>query len=119
MSAVAAMRLTQLHGYAWTRYFGYTQKAEVCISAITGFMRAIPHWGYNGCGRAYWDFIYGGSNTMRIERIMSIIVSSAIFPSPNRVCTQFAIESGSPSLFMPTVVLMPGTPYVGGEKIGG
>ena len=84
MSAVAAMRLTQLHGYAWTRYFGYTQKAEVCISAITGFMRAIPHWGYNGCGRAYWDFIYGGSNTMRIERIMSIIVSSAIFPSPNR-----------------------------------
>jgi hypothetical protein len=96
------------------RAIGYTQKAEVCISAITGFMPAIPHWGYNGCGRAYWDFIYGGSNTMRIERIMSIIVSSAIFPSPNRVCTQFAIESGSPSLFMPTVVLMPGTPYVGG-----
>jgi hypothetical protein len=41
-------------------------------------MPAIPHWGYNGCGRTYWDFIYGGSNTMRIERIMSLVISSAI-----------------------------------------
>ena len=27
----------------------------------------VPHWGYNGCARRYWDFLYGGKLT-RIER---------------------------------------------------
>ena len=55
--------------YAWTKYFGYQDKAEVTISAILGYMPTVPHWGYNGSARRYWDFIYAGSAKYgRIER---------------------------------------------------
>lgn len=47
--------------------FGYDEKAKVTIDAITGYMPAIPHWGYNGNARRYWDFIYAGK-LQRIER---------------------------------------------------
>lgn len=53
--------------YAWTHYFGYTDKAEVTLNAILGYMPTIPHWGYNGSARRYWDFLYGGKYP-RIER---------------------------------------------------
>lgn len=56
--------------YAWTHYFGDVDKAKTCIDAITGYMPAIPHWGYNGCARRYWDFKYGGSKTDRLERMI-------------------------------------------------
>lgn len=56
--------------YGWTRYFGDTAKAKVCIDAITGYMPTVPHWGYNGCARRYWDFIYGGAKTDRLERML-------------------------------------------------
>ena len=56
--------------YGWTRYFGDMAKAKVCIDAITGYMPAIPHWGYNGCARRYWDFIYGGAKIDRLERMI-------------------------------------------------
>ena len=53
--------------YAWTKYFGYTDKAEVTLNAILGYMPALPHWGYNGSARRYWDFIYAAKYG-RIER---------------------------------------------------
>jgi hypothetical protein len=56
--------------YAWTKYFGDTAKAQVCLDAITGYMPTVPHWGYNGCARRYWDFLYGGSKTDRLERMI-------------------------------------------------
>lgn len=56
--------------YAWTRYFGHTAKAKVCVDAIIGYMPTLPHWGYNGCARRYWDFLYGGSKTDRYERMI-------------------------------------------------
>jgi hypothetical protein len=56
--------------YAWTRYFGDTAKAKVCIDAITGYMPAIAHWAYNGCARRYWDFVYGGAKIDRYERMI-------------------------------------------------
>lgn len=56
--------------YAWSRYFGYTSKAKVCVDAITGYMPTLPHWGYNGSARRYWDFMYGGSKTERYERMI-------------------------------------------------
>jgi hypothetical protein len=56
--------------YGWTRHFKYTAKAKVCIDAITGYMPTVPHWGYNGNARRYWDFVYGGSKTSRIERMI-------------------------------------------------
>ena len=56
--------------YAWTDYFGYHDKALVSLNSILGYMPTIPHWGYNGNARRYWDFIYGGAPgpTSRIER---------------------------------------------------
>jgi hypothetical protein len=53
--------------YAWTRYFGDAAKAAVCLDAILGYMPTVPHWGYNGNARRYWDFLYG-AKLSRIER---------------------------------------------------
>ena len=53
--------------YAWCKYFGYDDKAEVSLNSIIGYMPTVPHWGYNGNARRYWDFIYGGK-LRRIER---------------------------------------------------
>ena len=53
--------------YAWTKYFGYDDKAEVTLNAILGYMPTVPHWGYNGSARRYWDFIYAAKYG-RIER---------------------------------------------------
>jgi hypothetical protein len=53
--------------YAWSQYFGYTDKALATINAILGYMPTVPHWGYNGSARRYWDFLYGGKLS-RIER---------------------------------------------------
>lgn len=53
--------------YAWCKYFGYEDKAQVSLSSILGYMPTLPHWGYNGNARRYWDFLYGGK-LRRIER---------------------------------------------------
>jgi hypothetical protein len=53
--------------YAWCKYFGYDDKALVSLRSITGYMPTLPHWGYNGNARRYWDFLYGGK-LRRIER---------------------------------------------------
>jgi hypothetical protein len=54
--------------FAWTDRFGYKDKARVALDSILGYMPAIPHWGYNGNARRYWDFIYGGAPGGTIER---------------------------------------------------
>jgi hypothetical protein len=54
--------------FAWTDRFGYRDKAVVALDSILGYMPAIPHWGYNGNARRYWDFIYGGAPGGTIER---------------------------------------------------
>lgn len=56
--------------YAWTSYFGYADKARVCLDAILGYMPTVPHWGYNGCARRFWDFLYGGAKIKRLERML-------------------------------------------------
>ena len=53
--------------YAWTKYFGYQEKADVTLNAILGYDPAIPHWGYNGSARRYWDFIFAAKER-RLER---------------------------------------------------
>jgi hypothetical protein len=53
--------------YAWTKYFGYSDKAQVTLDAILGYDPAIPHWGYNGSARRYWDFIFAAKDR-RLER---------------------------------------------------
>jgi hypothetical protein len=53
--------------YAWTKHFGDAAKARVTLDAIVAYMPAVPHWGYNGSARRYWDFLYGGK-VRRVER---------------------------------------------------
>jgi hypothetical protein len=53
--------------YAWMKYFGYPDKADVTLNAILGYDPAIPHWGYNGSARRYWDFVFAAKYT-RLER---------------------------------------------------
>ncbi|HEX9691032.1 MAG TPA: DUF5695 domain-containing protein [Gemmatimonadales bacterium] len=53
--------------YAWCRYFGFDEKAMVTLNAILGYMPTVPHWGYNGSARRYWDFMYAGK-LRRVER---------------------------------------------------
>ncbi len=53
--------------YAWCKYFGYEDKALVSLNSVIGYMPTVPHWGYNGNARRYWDFLYGGK-LRRIER---------------------------------------------------
>jgi hypothetical protein len=53
--------------YAWMKYFGYQDKADVTLNAILGYDPAIPHWGYNGSARRYWDFVFA-AKYQRLER---------------------------------------------------
>jgi hypothetical protein len=53
--------------YAWTKYFGDAAKARVTLDAVVAYMPTVPHWGYNGSARRYWDFLYGGK-VRRVER---------------------------------------------------
>lgn len=53
--------------YAWCRYFGYDEKAKITLDAVMGYMPTVPHWGYNGNARRYWDFTTAGK-LQRIER---------------------------------------------------
>ncbi|OAN66532.1 DUF5695 domain-containing protein [Sphingomonas sp. TDK1] len=53
--------------YAWMRYFDHPKQAAETVEVILGYDPLIPHWGYNGNARRYWDFLYGGKYP-RIER---------------------------------------------------
>ncbi|MBJ6122292.1 DUF5695 domain-containing protein [Sphingomonas mollis] len=53
--------------YAWMRYFDHPKEAAITSEVILGYDPTIPHWGYNGNARRYWDFLYGGK-VKRIER---------------------------------------------------
>ncbi|KAJ3512831.1 hypothetical protein NLJ89_g3297 [Agrocybe chaxingu] len=53
--------------YAWSKYFGNTVTARNALDSILAYQPLIPHWGYNGNARRYWDNIYGGK-LQRIER---------------------------------------------------
>lgn len=53
--------------YAWCKRFGYEEQAQVTLHSILAYDPTVPHWGYNGSARRYWDFLYGGK-LPRIER---------------------------------------------------
>lgn len=54
--------------YTWCKHFGFDDKAQVTLNAVLAYMPTVPHWGYNGNARRYWDFIYGGAPHQGIER---------------------------------------------------
>ncbi|CAL1693913.1 unnamed protein product [Somion occarium] len=53
--------------YAWAKYFNDTTTATNVINSILAYQPTVPHWGYNGNARRYWDNVYGGK-LQRIER---------------------------------------------------
>ncbi|KAI2627738.1 hypothetical protein GGR54DRAFT_652556 [Hypoxylon sp. NC1633] len=53
--------------YYWAKYFGFTNTATKTVNSVLGYMPTVPHWGWNGNARRYWDNIYGGK-LRRIER---------------------------------------------------
>lgn len=55
--------------YYWSQYFDDHATAIKSVNAIQGYMPTIPHWGWNGNARRYWDFVYAGEPSLaRIER---------------------------------------------------
>jgi hypothetical protein len=54
--------------FAWARYFGYTNTAQLCLNSILGYMPSIPNWGYDGNARRYWDFYFGAGPGGHQER---------------------------------------------------
>lgn len=54
--------------YAWTQYFGFEPQSQMALNSILGYMPTVPHWGYNGSARRYWDFIYAGAPRQSYER---------------------------------------------------
>lgn len=57
----------QAEVYMWARYFGDQKAADSTREVILAYDPAVPHWGYNGSARRFWDFLYAGK-TSRIER---------------------------------------------------
>lgn len=55
--------------YMWAKYFNSHYKANVTLNAILAYMHTVPHWGYNGNARRFWDFLYGGKLS-RFERMI-------------------------------------------------
>ncbi|KLO07806.1 hypothetical protein SCHPADRAFT_894353 [Schizopora paradoxa] len=53
--------------YAWSKYFNDSTTAINALNSIIAYQPTVPHWGYNGNARRYWDFEYGGK-LQRIER---------------------------------------------------
>jgi hypothetical protein len=54
--------------YGVTKYFGYDDKALVTLNSVLGYMPSVPHWGYNGNARRFWDFFYGAAPGGTTER---------------------------------------------------
>ena len=55
--------------YYWSKYFNDTSTALKTVDSVHGYDHAIPHWGYNGNARRYWDFGTAGDYKYnRIER---------------------------------------------------
>lgn len=63
----------------------------VTQDSILGYMPSIPHWGYNGSARRFWDFFYGAAPGGTAERqlhhygsgLNAIAVLSAFRSSPD------------------------------------
>jgi hypothetical protein len=57
----------QAEVFDWMKYFGHEDKAAATREVILAYDPTIPHWGYNGSARRFWDFLYAGKEA-RIER---------------------------------------------------
>ncbi|KAL4884204.1 hypothetical protein BJY04DRAFT_215635 [Aspergillus karnatakaensis] len=46
--------------YFWARYFQEAGMVSRAKNSVLGYMPTVPHWGYDGNARRYWDFTVGG-----------------------------------------------------------
>ncbi|KAF8578674.1 hypothetical protein K439DRAFT_1417005 [Ramaria rubella] len=53
--------------YMWAKYFNDTTTRINALNSILAYQPTVPHWGWNGNARRYWDNLYGGK-LRRIER---------------------------------------------------
>ncbi|KAJ7784099.1 hypothetical protein B0H16DRAFT_1782821 [Mycena metata] len=53
--------------YMWSKFFNDTTTATNALNSIIAYQPLVPHWGYNGNARRYWDNVFGGK-LERIER---------------------------------------------------
>ncbi|KAF2655461.1 hypothetical protein K491DRAFT_778756 [Lophiostoma macrostomum CBS 122681] len=53
--------------YYWANYFNLQATATKAIDSILAYMPTVPHWGWNGNARRYWDFVYA-AKIQQIER---------------------------------------------------
>ncbi|KAI1653381.1 hypothetical protein F4813DRAFT_255741 [Daldinia decipiens] len=75
--------------YYWAKYFGFSNTVTKTVNSVLGYMPTVPHWGWNGNARRYWDNIYGGK-LQRIERqihhygsgLNSLVLLSAFRSNP-------------------------------------
>ncbi|KAF3067193.1 putative glycoside hydrolase family 43 protein [Daldinia childiae] len=76
--------------YYWAKYFGFSNTVTKTVNSVLGYMPTVPHWGWNGNARRYWDNIYGGK-LKRIERqihhygsgLNSLVLLSAFRSNPS------------------------------------
>ncbi|TFY80231.1 hypothetical protein EWM64_g3784 [Hericium alpestre] len=76
--------------YTWSTYFNDSVTATNALNSILAYQPTVPHWGYNGNARRYWDNVYGGK-LQRIERqihhygsgLNALPLLSAFQTSPN------------------------------------
>jgi hypothetical protein len=64
---VAALKPKGSGGFDFSPGDLLVERSHNGLNAILGYMPTLPHWGYNGSARRYWDFLYAGK-LRRIER---------------------------------------------------
>ncbi|KAF7302449.1 hypothetical protein HMN09_00879000 [Mycena chlorophos] len=75
--------------YRWASFFNDSTTAENALNSVLAYQPLIPHWGYNGNARRYWDFEYA-AKLMRIERqihhygsgLNALVLNAAFETSP-------------------------------------
>lgn len=58
--------------YVWTRYFGHLARMNETAETVVGLTSTLPHWGFSGTSKDYWDFWYSGKGDAgaRLERML-------------------------------------------------
>ncbi|KAH8124776.1 hypothetical protein LI328DRAFT_167164 [Trichoderma asperelloides] len=82
-------------------YFGLTNTTSKTLNSVLGYVLAVPHWGWNGNARRYWDNIYGGK-LQRIERqihhngsaLNALVLLSAFRSNPSDIYLLRAVYGG-------------------------
>jgi len=56
--------------FVWATHFNYSAMAQLTLSAVEAYTPRVPHWGYAGNSRRYFDFIVYGGENLGTERLL-------------------------------------------------